>query len=69
MNKKVALPVRFTSEQERVIGQIAEANGLSKSEVVRLAVTQFLAQLRENKELIVSQVVRSPDAPDSEHNS
>jgi hypothetical protein len=65
----VALPVRFTSEQERVIGQIAEANGLSKSEVVRLAVTQFLAQLRENKELVVSQVVRSPDAPESENNS
>jgi hypothetical protein len=60
MRKKQSFPVRFTPELEDAVRRTAEANGISRAEVVRLAVTQFLAQLGEAGRLVVEQVVRAP---------
>ena len=65
MRRKQSLPVRFTLEQENTIARIAETNGISRAEVVRLAVIQFLAQLDESGELTVARVIKAPGPPES----
>jgi len=60
MKRTQSLPVRFTLEQENAITRIAEENGLSRAEVVRLSVMQFLAQLDASGELTVQRVIKAP---------
>ena len=60
MRRKQSLPVRFTLEQEDAIAQIADANGISRAEVVRLAVIQFLTELNQNGKLTVAHVIKAP---------
>ena len=60
MKRKLSLPVRFTPEQESAISQIAEENGLSRAEVVRMAVAQFLSELNAKGEMIVEKVIHAP---------
>ena len=58
MKSKQSFPVRFTPDQEDAIERLAEENAISRAEVVRLAVEQFLAQLGDGGELTVSRVIR-----------
>lgn len=60
MNVMQALPVRFTAEQLAAIEAISQDSGLSRSEIIRLAVDQFLAQLNDKGEVVVEKVIKAP---------
>ena len=59
IQNRQSLPVRFTPAQENAIERLAEENAISRAEVVRLAVEQFLAQLDDKGEMTVSRVIKA----------
>ena len=65
MNVMQALPVRFTAEQLAAIEAISQDSGLSRSEVIRLAVDQFLAQLNDKGEVVVEKIIKAPRAQEA----
>ncbi len=60
MSSKGPLAVRFTNEQDEALSVIAEQSGLSRAEVVRMAVAKFLKNLNEKGEIVVETVIRAP---------
>ena len=59
MKNRLSFPVRFTLDQEDAIERLAVENRISRAEVVRLAVEQFLAQLKDKGETVVPRVVKA----------
>lgn len=54
------MQVRFSAEADRRLGAVAEANGLTKAEVIRICVDNFLADLERSGEIPVTMVVKDP---------
>lgn len=56
------IPVRFSETVDAKIGRIAEANGMTKAEIIRLAVDRAIAEIEHSGRIEVLQVVNSPSS-------
>jgi hypothetical protein len=52
------IPVRFSSQADANLGRVSAASGLSKAELIRIAVDSFLIKTQETGEIIQRHVLQ-----------
>jgi hypothetical protein len=53
-------PVRFSQAADQRLGEVAETNGMTKAELVRLCVEKFLDEVESTGKISIQQVVYAP---------
>lgn len=52
-------PVRFSAAADRRLGELADANGMTKAELIRLCVDRFIQEIERTGKIEINQVVHS----------
>ena len=55
--------VRFSADTDRRLSEVADANGMTKVELIRLCVTRTLDKIDEDGGIEIRQQLRSPRPP------
>jgi len=54
------IPVRISERADQRLAEIAESNGMTKAELMRLCVDRFLNEVESTGRIEISQVVHDP---------